>query len=73
MTAETASVPQAPPRDDGPTEPAVLLRGAQLGYGPRVLWDSLDLAVRPGEFIAIPARTAPARPACCECCSVCSH
>jgi zinc/manganese transport system ATP-binding protein len=53
MTAETASVPAASQTDDGPTEPAVLLRGAQLRYGSRVLWDSLDLAVRPGEFIAV--------------------
>lgn len=53
MTAETASVPDAPPRDDGRTEPAVLLHGAQLSYGSRVLWESLDLAVRPGEFIAV--------------------
>lgn len=32
---------------------AVSLRGAQLSYGQRVLWDGLDLDVRPGEFLAI--------------------
>jgi zinc/manganese transport system ATP-binding protein len=35
------------------TDPAVLLRDAQLRYGSRVLWDSLNLAVQPGEFIAV--------------------
>ncbi|HEY3747855.1 MAG TPA: ATP-binding cassette domain-containing protein [Pseudonocardiaceae bacterium] len=53
MTAETASVPAAPLRDGDLAEPAVLLRDAQLRYGPRVLWDSLDLSVQPGEFIAV--------------------
>jgi zinc/manganese transport system ATP-binding protein len=33
--------------------PAVRLRGARLAYGPRVLWDSLDLDVAPGEFLAV--------------------
>jgi zinc/manganese transport system ATP-binding protein len=32
---------------------AVRLRGARLAYGPRVLWDSLDLDVAPGEFLAV--------------------
>lgn len=32
---------------------AVRLRGARLAYGPRVLWDSLDLDVAPGEFLAL--------------------
>jgi zinc/manganese transport system ATP-binding protein len=31
----------------------VRLRGARLAYGPRVLWDSLDLDVAPGEFLAL--------------------
>jgi zinc/manganese transport system ATP-binding protein len=53
MAAETASVRQALPTDRHRAEPAVLLRGAQLRYGDRVLWDALDLAVRPGEFIAV--------------------
>ena len=35
------------------TAPAVRLRGAQLSYGPRVLWDGLDLDVEPGEFLAV--------------------
>jgi len=33
--------------------PAVRLRGARLAYGPRVLWDALDLDVAPGEFLAV--------------------
>jgi zinc/manganese transport system ATP-binding protein len=33
--------------------PAVRLRGARLAYGPRVLWDSLDLDIAPGEFLAL--------------------
>ena len=32
---------------------AVQLRGARLAYGPRVLWDSLNLDVAPGEFLAL--------------------
>ncbi|WP_433871045.1 metal ABC transporter ATP-binding protein [Saccharopolyspora sp. CA-218241] len=36
-----------------PTEPAVGLRGAALSYGPRTLWDGLDLDVAPGEFLAV--------------------
>lgn len=32
---------------------AVRLRGARLAYGSRVLWDSLDLDVAPGEFLAL--------------------
>lgn len=34
-------------------EPAVRLRGTRLAYGPRVLWDGLDLDVAPGEFLAV--------------------
>ncbi|CAM2880634.1 metal ABC transporter ATP-binding protein [Skermania piniformis] len=39
----------------GPTnpEPAVTLSGAQLSRGGRTLWSGLDLAVRPGEFVAV--------------------
>ncbi|MGH3752300.1 MAG: metal ABC transporter ATP-binding protein [Pseudonocardiaceae bacterium] len=33
--------------------PAIRLRGARLAYGPRVLWDALDLDVAPGEFLAV--------------------
>lgn len=33
--------------------PVVELSGARLAYGPRVLWDHLDLTVRAGEFIAV--------------------
>ncbi|MFJ8668409.1 metal ABC transporter ATP-binding protein [Streptomyces sp. NPDC093600] len=31
----------------------ISLRGAALAYGDRVLWSGLDLAVRPGEFLAV--------------------
>ncbi|MCX2733699.1 ABC transporter ATP-binding protein [Saccharopolyspora sp. NFXS83] len=34
-------------------DPAVRLREASLAYGSRVLWDRLDLDVRPGEFLAV--------------------
>ncbi|WP_243795474.1 metal ABC transporter ATP-binding protein [Saccharopolyspora gloriosae] len=34
-------------------DPAVRLREASLAYGPRVLWDRLDLDVHPGEFLAV--------------------
>jgi zinc/manganese transport system ATP-binding protein len=33
--------------------PVVSLTGARLAFGDRVLWDHLDLAVSPGEFIAV--------------------
>jgi zinc/manganese transport system ATP-binding protein len=33
--------------------PAVGLHGARLAFGERVLWDSLELRVAPGEFVAI--------------------
>ncbi|MBK0865646.1 metal ABC transporter ATP-binding protein [Saccharopolyspora sp. HNM0986] len=46
-TADT-SAPSAPDRD-----PAVELRDARLAYGTRVLWEGLDLDVRPGEFLAV--------------------
>jgi zinc/manganese transport system ATP-binding protein len=49
MTAQTASVPQAPVD----SKAAVLLANAGLRYGPRTLWEGLDLGVAPGEFIAI--------------------
>jgi zinc/manganese transport system ATP-binding protein len=32
---------------------AVSLTGARLAFGDRVLWDHLDLAVSPGEFLAV--------------------
>ncbi|CAL99800.1 zinc/manganese transport system ATP-binding protein [Saccharopolyspora erythraea NRRL 2338] len=44
----TAVADRAPSR-----APAVQLRGAQLSYGTRVLWDGLDLDVEPGEFLAV--------------------
>jgi zinc/manganese transport system ATP-binding protein len=52
MTAETAGAALQSRAKDRHT-PAVVLRGAQLSYGPRVLWDHLDLTVRPGEFVAV--------------------
>jgi zinc/manganese transport system ATP-binding protein len=33
--------------------PVISLRGAALSYGERVLWQGLDLDVRPGEFLAV--------------------
>lgn len=33
--------------------PALQLRGARLAFGSRILWDSLDLDVAPGEFVAV--------------------
>ena len=33
--------------------PVLELRGAALGYGERELWHELDLAVAPGEFLAV--------------------
>ncbi|MCA1670846.1 MAG: ATP-binding cassette domain-containing protein [Actinobacteria bacterium] len=36
-----------------PAPPAIRLRRARLAYGPRVLWDELDLDVAPGEFLAV--------------------
>lgn len=35
------------------TVPAVALRGARVSFGERTLWDSLDLDVAPGEFLAV--------------------
>jgi zinc/manganese transport system ATP-binding protein len=51
-TAPAGSAGPAASRDpDG--HPVVELRAATLAYGGRVLWRELDLAVRPGEFIAV--------------------
>lgn len=36
----------------GPVD-VLTLAGAELGFGGRTLWDGLDLAVRPGEFLAV--------------------
>jgi zinc/manganese transport system ATP-binding protein len=33
--------------------PAVSLRGAQVSFGERTLWDGLDLDIAPGEFVAV--------------------
>ncbi|GAA2790920.1 metal ABC transporter ATP-binding protein [Saccharopolyspora taberi] len=51
MTAKSETEPEAA-RVAVPA-PAVRLRGAELSYGPRVLWDGLDLDVEPGEFLAV--------------------
>jgi len=61
VTAETraagtraAGTHAATPRARDCTDtPAVELRGARLQLGERVLWDSLDLRIRPGEFVAV--------------------
>lgn len=43
----------APARVDADPAPAVTLRGAGLRFGPRTLWDGLDLDVAPGELLAV--------------------
>jgi zinc/manganese transport system ATP-binding protein len=43
---------KAPVRAE-PDTAAVSLRGATLSYGSRVLWESLDLDIAPGEFVAV--------------------
>ncbi|MGA7205588.1 MAG: ABC transporter ATP-binding protein, partial [Specibacter sp.] len=38
----------------GSPAPAIIsLRDARLGYGPRLLWDGLNLDIAPGEFLAV--------------------
>lgn len=49
-TEATAASGRGGPGDRGAP---VLLRGARLSYGDRVLWDELDLTVRPGEFVTV--------------------
>lgn len=55
--SETPSVatisPLSPPSAPSSAPPALRLRGARLAYGPRLLWDDLDLDVTPGEFLAV--------------------
>lgn len=41
-----------PTRASGPGA-VISLRGAALSYGERVVWQGLDLEVRPGEFLAV--------------------
>lgn len=36
-----------------PENAIVSFQGARLAFGPRVLWQDLELAVRPGEFLAV--------------------
>lgn len=49
MTGQALTQQEAPA-----TGPAALtMRGARLAYGSRVLWDGLDLDIRPGEFLAV--------------------
>jgi len=49
--------PSAPSRATRPVRPAgtpaIQLRGAQVRFGERTLWDGLDLDVAPGEFVAV--------------------
>jgi len=49
--------PSAPSRTARPARPAgppaIQLRGAQVRFGERTLWDGLDLDVAPGEFVAV--------------------
>jgi zinc/manganese transport system ATP-binding protein len=39
--------------EPGNAVPAVQLQGARLAFGSRTVWDGLDLAIAPGEFIAV--------------------
>ncbi len=49
-----AGVPTRPTPPSGPPEvPALRLQGAGLAFGERLLWQDLDLSVRPGEFVAV--------------------
>ncbi|SDD83416.1 metal ABC transporter ATP-binding protein [Actinokineospora iranica] len=52
MTVERSTAPPAAPPVPGGAA-AVSLTDARLAYGDRVLWDGLDLDVRPGEFLAV--------------------
>ncbi|MER7840656.1 ABC transporter ATP-binding protein [Streptomyces sp. NPDC096040] len=47
-----APVPQSRQGDSG-TAPVLSLRSAAVSYGERVVWQGLDLDVRPGEFLAV--------------------
>ncbi|KAA2262345.1 ATP-binding cassette domain-containing protein [Solihabitans fulvus] len=54
MTADQSIAPASPrPAEPSTDRDAVRLRGARLSYGRRLLWDGLDLDVRPGEFLAV--------------------
>lgn len=51
-----APVPQARRGQDGTsgdTAPLLSLRGAAVSYGQRLVWQGLDLDLRPGEFLAV--------------------
>ncbi|MFF3878539.1 metal ABC transporter ATP-binding protein [Streptomyces sp. NPDC001978] len=52
-----APVPQArqgaTQADSSSTAPVLSLRGAAVSYGERVVWQGVDLDVRPGEFLAV--------------------
>ena len=37
----------------GSSDPVLEFEGGELGFGDRILWTGLDLAVRPGEFLAV--------------------
>lgn len=51
-TGEAATIP-ATTSAAATATPAVSLRGASLAFGPRTLWEGLDLDVAPGEFVAV--------------------
>ncbi|WP_030235036.1 metal ABC transporter ATP-binding protein [Streptomyces sp. NRRL S-455] len=40
-------------RETGRAAPVISLQGGTLVYGGRVLWQALDLDIRPGEFLAV--------------------
>ncbi|SDJ37417.1 zinc/manganese transport system ATP-binding protein [Actinokineospora alba] len=52
MTVDRSARTATPSLPDGVAS-VVSMSGARLSYGDRVLWDGLDLDVRPGEFIAV--------------------
>jgi zinc/manganese transport system ATP-binding protein len=52
-TPRAASSAASPEASSAAPPAAVALRGARVAFGRRVLWEGLDLDVRPGEFLAV--------------------
>lgn len=51
--ARLGRAPSGDSGGDSGAAPVISLRGGALAYGSRVLWEGLDLDVRPGEFLAV--------------------
>jgi zinc/manganese transport system ATP-binding protein len=51
--APTTAAPAGSVEPPATEAPAVELHGARLSFGPRVLWEGLDLTVAAGEFVAV--------------------